>query len=120
MDSKELKEIGLGLSEALNEEGQPLYRIRHQLGRIISHLESEQRDRMALHREVNNMSETVKQHDKALFGDRENLEEHPGTVHHMATIIKGHKRNAKLLMTVIATVGAFGVIEILKLVFAKQ
>lgn len=110
MDIHELKKLGEELAEALDLEGKPLFELKIQIGRLLSHLESEQRVTLRHEKEL-------MQHDKALFGDKEDLEKHPGVVNTLSDITRNQRRNQKMLGTVLTGILSLVAIEVLKLVF---
>lgn len=110
MDVNELRKIGDELARALDREGKPFFELRVQLGRLLSHLESEQRV-TAMH------DRQLSLHERALFGDKEDLEKYPGAMNVLVKINQNQKRNDKLTATVLGSVISLVVIELAKLAF---
>ena len=101
MNPAELRSLGESLARSLDQKGQPFFELKLQLGRLLSHLESEQRVTMR-------MEKQIEQHDRALYGDKDDPESHPGISNIVFAIHSRQKRTEKLILTVLAAVvGAF-------------
>ncbi len=101
MDSEHLKLLGEEIAKTLDAEGQPLFEIKLQIGRLISHLESEQRVTVRMEKQMD-------VHEKALFGDQADLKGKPGIVNGVNKLVEsyteGRKRHNAVLMLLIALV----------------
>lgn len=98
MDHDELKHYAAELEKELSKDGTTLHEIKIQLRRFISHLLSEQRT-------TQNHSDRLEQHDKALYGDKDNLEKQPGILNDLQTIKEFVAFNRKLHWFVAVSVG---------------
>jgi len=113
MDAHELRRVGEELAKALDVDGKPFFELKLQLGRLLSHLESEQRVTVRMEKQMD-------LHEKALFGDKNDLEKSPGAMTVLVGIAKQQKSNQKIHATVLGAVLSVLVIELCKLVFAHM
>lgn len=104
MEQHELRKLGEELAESLDQEGRPFFELKLQIGRLISHLESEQRVTVRLEKQMDQMELRMKEHDLVLFGDRTDPDKNPGLVAIYAEIRRGLKRKEKVLWVVLASV----------------
>lgn len=104
MDAKELRQIAEELAK-LDCPDNPIFELRLAIGKIVSFMQSEQRTVVLLERQV-------KQHDRFLFGDKEDIENHPG----VAQYIANQKRITKMLNAVLLAVVTLIAVEGLKLI----
>lgn len=104
MDQHELRQLGEELATALDQEGKPFFELKVRIGRLISHLESEQRVTVRMEKQMDQMEERMKEHDFVLFGDRTNPDKNPGLVAVYAEIRRGLRRKEKIMWVVLASV----------------
>lgn len=112
MDVESLKKLGEEIAATLDKEGHPLFELKLQIGRLLSHLESEQRVTVRMEKQLD-------VHEKALFGDRNDLKKTPGIVAGVNNLVENHTENRKRLNTVLMAVVTLVVIEGAKLLFAN-
>ena len=101
------------LAAALEAGAPSLVELKTQLGRLLSHCESEQRVTVNLEKRMNLLEKQLEQHDRVLFGDRADIENHPGVV----SIVGDVKSAKKLLSKVVGGVSLLVVVEIIRIAF---
>lgn len=84
--------------------------IRKMIGRIVSHLESEQDVYTEHGRRIAQQEATVKTHHQTLFGNPEDLERQPGIINEWRTT----KRFMKLAIAALGTMSLRDIVEILQ------
>ena len=75
-----------------------------QLARLISHMISEERNKVLSRQDMNNIRESIKMYDTALFGDKNDREAHPGIVNEWITFKKFMEGNRKIHYMVLSSV----------------
>jgi len=113
MDPSKLRKMADELAAALEAGAPSLVELKTQLGRLLSHCESEQRVTVNLEKRMNLLEKQLEQHDRVLFGDRADIENHPGVV----SIVGDVKSAKKLLSKVVGGVSLLVVVEIIRIAF---
>ncbi len=107
MDPKDISQLIEGISKRLPKallENKTIEEVIFAIGHVASYLESEQQKRMQLNMNMKEHQEQMKQFDKVLWGDKNDIDKYPGLVHEWSQSRKQSEKNSKLISVVLAAV----------------
>lgn len=118
MDAKELRIIIEGVARDLPLallENKGFEQTMYSIGKIASYLESEQKKRLELVATMKEHQQTVNRFDKMMYGDKDDIEEHPGFAHTLMEMKKQNDKQNKLSWSVLGAVLVAVALQLLKL-----
>lgn len=116
MHPDELKRLGNELASSLDKDGKPFFELKLQIGRLLSHIESEQRVTVAMDKQLQQHEKEIELHARALFGDKEDMEKHPGVITTLNILVEDRKKAGKMRMSILTTLVTLVIIEGSKLI----
>src|ERR1043165_9466212 len=88
-------EVGKTLKQSYGTKDKVLQDAISQLARLISHMISEERNKVLSHKDMDEFRSSIKTFDLILFGDKNDRENHPGIVNEWLNFKKFMEGNRK-------------------------